>query len=65
MGQLCDPAGVNSDQLEARLEWLCSEDRLKVNALRAMVTYPSMKNATMEELHYYKKTTKGLAVFMI
>ena len=64
-GQLRNPAKVSSDELEARLVWLCSEVRLKVNNLRAAVPYPSMKNAIMVELPFYKKTTKDLVVFMI
>ena len=63
-GQLCNPAEVSDVQLEERLAWLCSEV-LKVNNLQATVPYPSMKNATMEELRQYKKTTKDLVVIMI
>ena len=63
-GQQGGPAGTH-DELEARLVWLCSEVRQRVDNLNATVPDSEMKYAASDELRHHKKVTKGLVVSMI
>ena len=55
-------ARLHNEELEARLEWLCSEVQLGVNDLRATFPFSKMKFAKAEDLRYYKKVVKPLSV---
>ena len=57
--------GLNDEQLEERLVWLYSEARVRVNILRGAVPFPSMKNATMEELRHYRENPRDPVLIMI
>ena len=61
-GQLSGHAGLSDEQLEERLVWLYSEAHLRVNTLCGAVPYPSIQNATMEELikYHFKTWTKSV-----
>ena len=57
-GLLCGPAGANSDQYDARMEWLSTKIFLKVNDLQGAIPYHSRKAATPEQLQLQKKVTR-------
>ena len=64
-GQLGGPARIHDEELESRLEWLCSEARLRVDNLTATVPSPKMKYATPDEVRNHQKVTKGLVLSII
>ena len=64
-GQLGRLAGIHDEDLESRLEWLCSEARLRIDNLTAAVPSPKMKCATLDEIRHQQKVTKGLVLSLI